>query len=223
MNDILLHLQNDIRVDRNSLLSRKNKIQRLISQGLTEDAEDFNVELVAAHNMLKLNIIEKLFFGETPDINISCPSHEKFGIEVKRIRIRKEDERDEAMFTENQLIPVKNRTLVRYGYRNTNQYTWQLVVKDAILDKVKKLKGIQNCFLYLKSDSPYQIDDIVIKAGIEDAQNSINFGFPFLGIFYQTIWKTNSAEIVIVPTSREFAKTTFFTNISENDFFEIIE
>jgi len=224
MNDILLPLQKDSRVDQSSLLARNNRIERLKSKGKMDDAMDLYAELVAAHNILKLDIIKSLAFGETPDINISCPRYEKYGIEVKRIRIREEDKRDEEKFTENQLIPSEKRTLVRYGFRNNNQYTWHQAVKDAILDKVKRLKGIQNQFLYLKSDSPHQVDSQVIQEGIKEASESVSgIILPFLGIFYQVIFKADQANVIFVLIRKDFAQTSLFRKIIENDNYAVID
>lgn len=137
-------LKSDNRVVQKSLNSKIKVIDQLRSKSLKEDAEDIEAELRAAIKLLRISII-KLEFSESPDIKISTKQNEIWGIEVKRIRLKNEDIRDENKFLENQKIDIRDRTLVRYGYRN--KHPWTLIIKDAILDKIGKLKNHDTIFI----------------------------------------------------------------------------
>ncbi|MFA4906940.1 MAG: hypothetical protein WC602_01585 [archaeon] len=177
---ICVKLNSDTRVNKDSL---KRKIQKFKNVD-TEQKKDLFAELECAADMLEIASVKELILGDTPDIKITIGNNIVLGVEVKRIRRRTEDDRDEKAADNSEGV-------VRVGYRDKKQEPWIKVVCDDIGKKAGNQYSTVNTLLFLKSDSPYQIEWGEIEDGIKDAYITRTCGIPFCAIVYKTAWVDN--------------------------------
>jgi|GEM_PF-3964094 len=195
MNIVMNELKTDPRVDKQSLNGKISLIEKFKCQQQFEQAKDHEAELCGAYHLLKLSMINKLIFDETPDVLFYLREDSKFGMEVKRTREKPPDEKDEKRMLSD---------FVRYGKPRYEVHTWSEYVEKDILEKASKSYSTgTNTFLFLRSDSSYQIEKPEIEDGIVRAINFLADSNPFIGIFYETVWRAdNSVNVMILKPAK---------------------
>ena len=176
-------LKSDKRVDNFTLMDKIDHINGLIKKKKFDAVQDFYAELWGAYHLIKVPLISNIKFSETPDIVFHFKDGSEWGLEVKRIRKKDEDDKDESRML---------NSFVRYGKPRYENLPWAEYVKENIIAKAHKNYSTgQNLFLFLKSDSPFQIERAEIFDGIHRAYKFLPDSNPFIAVFYETFWQDN--------------------------------
>ncbi|MBD3375768.1 hypothetical protein GF406_12090 [candidate division KSB1 bacterium] len=173
-------LRRDKRVDQKSLEARIATMNSLAG----EQKKDIEAELRAGYHFLKLVNLQKIEFVEAPDIILTDQNGCQEGVEVKRIRPKPEDDKDERKFK-------RGNGITRFGKPRSDYNTWASQVEKVIEEKNGNKYSTNQLSLFLVSDSPYQIERGEIIQGIECAHSDLN-GLIFSVIFFVTVWKSHS-------------------------------
>jgi len=158
--------------------SFREKIEQIIDNKRDEKrVKDLIVELLVAREFLKLKNLSLISFEENPDIIVTVKDKE-YGVEVKRFRDRDQDIEDDKKLKEDD-----SSTLVAYGDPAAVQGQVERMIRKA----VKKHHKSYTLFVYLWSDSPYQVEspemEFAAKAVLKES------GCEFLaGVFYKSVW-----------------------------------
>lgn len=208
---IIDQLKNDSRVVQQSL---EIKVA-LINQTSGEQKKDIEAELRAGYHFLHLKNMTKLAFTEAPDIVLTMRDNTQHGIEVKRIRPKPEDEKNEQKFQKN-----NSNSLVRYGKPRDEFNPWESHVEKAIDEKNGKRYSTSLISLFLISDSPYQIEKREIVRGIDNVLCALKNQLKFCTIFFDTHWKNNN-EIYYKYINRNKMNLILANEIDGNDYYEM--
>jgi len=167
-----------------SLISKLRDIRNNLT--CPETACDKIIEVKAASQFRLVRDLKGISFGENPDLRIEIGS-QSLSVEVKRFRLRPEDATDS--------VALKNRggDLVVYG----TPEKVQLQIEDVLLKKCRNHTGQAPFFIYLWSDSPYQVEDSEIKCAARAIRSRLSGRL--LGVFYK--WAAYERNLILLESS----------------------
>ena len=171
---LLDQLGTDLHVDQKSLQEKIALMDRTVNQ----QKEDIKAELRAGSHFLHLHNLIKLEFDEAPDIILTMGDNTRYGVEVKRIIPKPEDERDEKEFNSHK------DGFVRYGKSRNEFNTWASQVEKVIDHKNSKNYSTQSLSLFLISDSSHQIEKNEIINGINSFRQKMAGRINFSAVFF---------------------------------------
>jgi hypothetical protein len=225
--NLIMWLERDSRIDKESLNMKTKKIDRIKSKifkkpqnekEYKESIKDIESELNRVEILLRNENISNLQFTETPDIIIKLNTNIQYGIEVKRIQAKPEDVED--------LKKIMNE-FTNYGKPRTDIYGVDIersqYVKDYILEKMSKSYKTEKTILFIDSHSYLQIESSEIEEGIIKAVNMRKGKIPFEAIMYKTkfvdIDEIEKTDIVFL--NNKFYNSKLFSSLKRTNNFII--
>lgn len=184
---ILRMLYEDPRLDKPSFFDKLQHVHDNLKS--IENAKDIVAELEAASEFIRMADLNFLKFDENPDFHVRIVNHD-LAIEVKNFRYRFEDSQDEISLRK----AVQSGELVTYG----NPAEVQTQIEEAIVKKVLNYHGTKTLFLYFRSHSPHQVEDVEIKCAARTIFNDKRYS-NLVGLFY----RFNNYTFLVGPARNE--------------------